>query len=89
MDYSNCKVSVQDVQNCMRDHYEGTALAIDSSDIGGGIWQMPYRPTPLVYKVNGKIFQRTSYKHPTNRFYLCFSDGIMASSSDRWSSVVW
>jgi dipeptidase len=52
----NRKVSVQDVQNCMRDHYEGTALAIDSSDIGGGIWQMPYRPTPLVYKVNGKKY---------------------------------
>ena len=50
------KVSVQDVMNDMRDHYEGTPLAIDSTDIGGGIWQMPYRPTPLYYKVDGKKY---------------------------------
>ena len=31
-------------------------MAIDSSDIGGGIWQMPYRPTPLFYEVNGKKY---------------------------------
>ena len=50
------KVSVQDIINDMRDHYEGTPLAIDSTDIGGGIWQMPYRPTPLYYKVDGKKY---------------------------------
>ena len=50
------KVSVQDIMNDMRDHYEGTPLAIDSTDIGGGIWQMPYRPTPLYYKVDGKKY---------------------------------
>jgi len=52
----NRKVSVQDVQQCMRDHYEGTPLAIDTVDMGGGIWQMPYRPTPLTYKVNGNEY---------------------------------
>jgi len=50
----NRKVSVRDVQACMRDHYEGTPLALDSADIGGGIWQMPYRPTPLSFEVDGK-----------------------------------
>jgi dipeptidase len=50
------KLSVQDVQMAMRDHYEGTPLAIDSTSIGGGIWQMPYRPTPLSYKVDGKEY---------------------------------
>ena len=50
----NRKVSVQDIERCMRDHYEGTPLAIDSTDIGGGIWQMPYRLTPLEYEVDGK-----------------------------------
>ena len=50
------KLSVQDVQVAMRDHYEGTPMAIDSTDIGGGIWQMPYRPTPLFYEVNGKKY---------------------------------
>ena len=51
------KVSVQDVENVMRDHYEGTPLSVaDGSDIGGGIWEMPYRPTPLMYKVDGKQY---------------------------------
>ena len=53
----NKKVSVQDVENVMRDHYEGTPLSVaDGSDIGGGIWEMPYRPTPLMYKVDGKQY---------------------------------
>ncbi len=50
------KVSVRDLMNDMRDHYEGTPLAIDSTDIGGGIWQMPYRPTPLFFTVDGKKY---------------------------------
>ena len=53
----NKKVSVQNVENVMRDHYEGTPLSVaDGSDIGGGIWEMPYRPTPLMYKVDGKQY---------------------------------
>ena len=53
----NKKVSVKDVENVMRDHYEGTPLSVaDGSDIGGGIWEMPYRPTPLMYKVDGKQY---------------------------------
>ena len=51
----NKKVSLQDIQDCMRDHYEGTPFSLDS-DIGGGIWQMPYRPTPLSFKVDDKEY---------------------------------
>ncbi len=51
------KLSVKDLEADMRDHYEGTVMSVaDGSDIGGGIWQMPYRPTPLFYKVNGKQY---------------------------------
>lgn len=50
------KLSIQDVQMAMRDHYEGTPLATDTLDFGGGIWQMPYRPTPLTFKVDGKSY---------------------------------
>lgn len=50
------KLSVHDVEMCMRDHYEGTALALDSTDFGGGIWEMPYRPTPLTFEVDGKKY---------------------------------
>ena len=50
------KLSVADVERCMRDHYEGTPLSIDGEDIGGGIWEMPYRPTPLIFEVDGKQY---------------------------------
>lgn len=50
------KLSVHDVQMGMRDHYEGTALALDTTNVGGGIYQMPYRPTPLQFKVDGKTY---------------------------------
>ena len=53
----NKKLSVQDLESDMRDHYEGTELSVaDGKDLGGGIWQMPYRPTPLAFKVNGKSY---------------------------------
>ena len=51
----NRKLSVHDMEMAMRDHYEGTPFALDS-DIGGGIWEMPYRPTPLRFKVDGKDY---------------------------------
>ena len=65
------KVSVQDVQACMRDHYEGTPLSVaDGDDIGGGIWQMPYRLTPLMFKVDGK---QCFNERPTSTQQTAFS----------------
>lgn len=52
----NRKLSVADVENGMRDHYECTALALDTTSIGGGIYEMPYRPTPLTFTVDGKQY---------------------------------
>ena len=46
------KVSVREVQAAMRDHYEGTPLDI-TQDLGAGPWSMPYRPSPLSFKVDG------------------------------------
>ena len=51
----NRKLSVKDLEMAMRDHYEGTPFALDS-DIGGGIWEMPYRPTPLQFECDGKKY---------------------------------
>lgn len=49
------KLSVADMEEAMRDHYEGTPFALDKEgDIGGGIWQMPYRVTPLEFEVDGR-----------------------------------
>ncbi|MBR2234474.1 MAG: C69 family dipeptidase [Prevotella sp.] len=56
----NRLLGVADVQTAMRDHFEGTPFSVaidgDSTDIGGGIWEMPYRPTPLYFEVDGKKY---------------------------------
>ena len=49
------KVSVQDIQQDMRDHYEGTPLDM-TKDLGGGAYQSPYRPSPLSFKVDGQEY---------------------------------
>lgn len=65
----NRKVSVQDIQECMRDHYEGTPFSLDK-DLGQGVWNMPYRPTPLTYKVDGKEYFN---ERPTSTQQTAFS----------------
>ncbi len=65
----NRKVSVQDIQECMRDHYEGTPFSLDK-DPGQGVWNMPYRPTPLTYKVDGKEYFN---ERPTSTQQTAFS----------------
>ena len=45
------KISVQEIQHAMRDHYEGTPLDI-TNDFGAGPYKAPYRLTPLKFKVN-------------------------------------
>ncbi len=51
----NRKISVQDVKNAMRDHYEGTALDI-TKDFGAGPYHTPYRLSPLEFEVNGQKY---------------------------------
>jgi dipeptidase len=51
----NRLLTVSDVENAMRDHFEGTPFSLDQ-DMGGGIWEMPYRPTPLYFEVDGKKY---------------------------------
>lgn len=48
-------LSVQDVKDMMRDHYEGTPMDL-TQDIGMGAWEMPYRPTPLSFKYDEKKY---------------------------------
>lgn len=49
------KLSVQDVKEMMRDHYEGTPLDI-TNDFGAGPYKMPYRLSPLTFKVDDKEY---------------------------------
>lgn len=49
------KLSVNDVKEMMRDHYEGTPLDI-TKDFGAGPYKMPYRLSPLTFKVGDKEY---------------------------------
>ena len=73
----NRLLSVQDVQTAMRDHFEGTPFDVsdqsaDKADIGGGIWQMPYRVTPLYFEIDGK---------------KCFNERPTSTQQTAWTFV--
>ena len=65
----NKQVTLQDLRAAMRDHYEGTPFALDS-DIGGGIFAMPYRPAPLSFKVDE---QEAFNERPTSTVQTAWS----------------
>ena len=49
------RISVQEIQQAMRDHYEGTPLDI-SNDFGAGPYHTPYRLSPLSFKSGDKSY---------------------------------
>lgn len=49
------QLSLQDVKDCMRDHYEGTPFDI-TKDAGAGVYCAPYRPSPLSWEHDGKTY---------------------------------
>ena len=49
------KLTVRDVQNGMRDHYEGTVLDM-TNDAGAGPYKVPYRWRPMYFTVDGEEY---------------------------------
>ena len=49
------KVSLAEMQESMRDHFEGTPYEM-TSDIGAGPYHVPYRWRPMEYEVDGKKY---------------------------------
>ena len=62
-------LSLQDVQNGMRDHYEGTPFDI-TGDLGAGPYKMPYRVSPLSCDVDGKEYFN---ERPISTFQTAFT----------------
>ena len=62
-------LSLQDVQNGMRDHYEGTPFDI-TGDLGAGPYKMPYRVSPLSCEVDGKEYFN---ERPISTFQTAFT----------------
>ncbi|MCD8236506.1 MAG: C69 family dipeptidase [Prevotellaceae bacterium] len=83
----NRKLTVQDVQNGMRDHYEDTPLDI-RGDLGAGAYHMPCRPSPLSYKVDGKEYYN---ERPisTQQTAFSFVGQMRSGMPDAVGGVVW
>ncbi len=62
-------ITLQDVQRGMRDHYEGTPFDV-TKDLGGGIYNMPYRLSPLSFKYEGKEYFN---ERPISTFQTAFT----------------
>ena len=66
----NKKVSVRDIMNDMRDHFEGTPLDM-TADMSAGPWSSPYRPLPMNWEINGKkYFRERAIGTPQSGFTL-------------------
>ena len=68
------KVSVQEVMNLMRDHYEGTKMDM-TNDIGAGPFQSPYRWRPMTMKVDSinYIMERATSTQQTGFVFVAKS----------------
>ena len=83
----NRKLSVQDVKNAMRDHYEGTPLDI-SKDFGAGPYHAPYRLSPLDFEVDGqKYFNERPIS--TQQSGFVFVAQMRADLPDAIGGVLW
>ncbi len=49
------KLTVEDMQESMRDHFEGTPFEM-TSDVGAGPFHVPYRWRPMEYEVDGNKY---------------------------------
>lgn len=83
----NHPLTVRDVQNAMRDHFEDTPLDI-RYDLGAGAYEMPYRPTPLIKKVDGVSYYN---ERPTSTQQSGFSfvGQMRAYLPDAIGGIVW
>lgn len=62
-------VSLKNMQDGMRDHYEGTPFDV-TKDLGAGPFNMPYRLSPLSFKVDGKEYFN---ERPISTFQTAFT----------------
>lgn len=51
----NRKITLREIMDGMRDHYDGTPFDMNV-DCTGGAWESPYRPRPQEWEVDGKTY---------------------------------
>lgn len=81
------KITVKDVADIMRDHYEGTPLDM-TADIGAGGNALPYRWRPMHFEYNGKKYanERAIATQQTGFWFVGQSRG---SLPDVLGGVLW
>ena len=81
------KISVLDVANVMRDHFEGTALDF-SNDLGAGPHHLPYRWRPMRWSVDGEryVFERSIATQQTGFWFVAQARGWLP---DEVGAVTW
>lgn len=81
------KLSVQDVMELMRDHFEGTELDM-TKDVGAGPYKLPYRWRPLDWEAKGQkyINERATSTQQTGFSFVSQSRGWLP---DPIGGILW
>ncbi len=81
------KISVKDVADVMRDHFEGTPMDM-TQDIGAGGNALPYRWRPMGFKVDGKSYvnERAIATQQTGFWFVAQS---RPSLPDEIGALIW
>lgn len=81
------KISVQDVMQLMRDHYEGTSLDM-TKDLGAGPFECPYRWRPMTWELNGEkyLHERATGTHQTGFSFVAQARNWLP---DKFGGVFW
>lgn len=80
-------LSVQDVMELMRDHYEGSSMDM-TKDIGAGPYACPYRWRPMTWSYKGKnyIHERATATHQTG---FSFVAQARSGLPDKFGGILW
>ncbi len=81
------KLSVQEVMELMRDHYEGTSMDM-TTDIGAGPFACPYRWRPMNWEFEGKkyIHERATATQQTGFSFVAQARGWLPN---KFGGVFW
>ena len=72
------KLSVQDMKEAMRDHFEDTPFDM-TQDVGAGPFKVPYRFRPMSFEVDC---------HAADRIYVSRTNEELVARSCRWCTLV-
>lgn len=81
------KLSVHDVMELMRDHYEGSSMDM-TKDIGAGPFECPYRWRPMTWEFNGKTYlhERATATQQTG---FSFVAQCRPNLPDKFGGIIW